>query len=58
MVHASIRAFGPLAGGPDQIHLALKDVLTADGTVMMYFALDAMARVASDPHAARDFTET
>jgi aminoglycoside 3-N-acetyltransferase len=36
MVHASVRAVGPIAGGPDQIHLALKDVLTADGTLMMY----------------------
>jgi len=26
----------PLAGGPDQIHLALKDALTAEGTLMMY----------------------
>jgi aminoglycoside 3-N-acetyltransferase len=36
MVHASIRAVGAIAGGPDQIHLALKDALTADGTLMMY----------------------
>jgi len=36
MVHASIRAVGPIAGGPDQIHLALKDVLTEEGTLMMY----------------------
>lgn len=36
MVHASIRAVGPVAGGPDQIHLALKDALTPDGTLMMY----------------------
>ena len=36
MVHASIRAVGPIAGGPDQIHLALKDALTADGTLLMY----------------------
>jgi aminoglycoside 3-N-acetyltransferase len=36
MVHASIRAVGPIAGGPDQIHLALKDVLTPDGTLLMY----------------------
>src|SRR4029453_608722 len=36
MVHASIRAVGELAGGPDQIHLALKDALTPDGTLMMY----------------------
>lgn len=36
MLHASIRAVGPVAGGPDQIHLALKDALTADGTLIMY----------------------
>jgi aminoglycoside 3-N-acetyltransferase len=36
MVHASVRAVGPVAGGPDQIHLALKDALTADGTIVMY----------------------
>lgn len=36
MVHASVRAVGDVAGGPDQIHLALKDALTADGTLMMY----------------------
>ena len=36
MVHASVRALGPVAGGPDQIHLALKDALTGDGTLMMY----------------------
>jgi aminoglycoside 3-N-acetyltransferase len=36
MVHASVRAFGDVAGGPDGIHLALKDALTAGGTLMMY----------------------
>lgn len=36
MVHASVRAVGDVAGGPDQIHLALKDALTAEGTLMMY----------------------
>ncbi len=36
MLHASIRSVGPVAGGPDQIHLALKDVLTDAGTLMMY----------------------
>jgi aminoglycoside 3-N-acetyltransferase len=36
MVHASVRAVGEVAGGPDEIHLALKDVLTADGTLLMY----------------------
>lgn len=36
MVHASVRAVGEIAGGPDQIHLALKDALTQDGTLVMY----------------------
>lgn len=36
MLHASVRAVGPVVGGPDQIHLALGDAVTATGTVMMY----------------------
>lgn len=36
MVHASVRAVGEVAGGPDEIHLALKDALTPNGTLMMY----------------------
>jgi aminoglycoside 3-N-acetyltransferase len=36
MLHASVRAAGEVAGGPDQIHLALKDVLTTEGTLIMY----------------------
>jgi aminoglycoside 3-N-acetyltransferase len=36
MLHASVRAVGEVAGGPDQIHLALKDVLTTEGTLLMY----------------------
>jgi aminoglycoside 3-N-acetyltransferase len=36
MLHASVRAVGEVAGGPDQIHLALKDVLTIKGTLLMY----------------------
>jgi len=36
MVHASVRAVGEIAGGPDQIHLAIKDALTERGTLMMY----------------------
>jgi aminoglycoside 3-N-acetyltransferase len=36
MLHASVRAVGAVAGGPDQIHLALKDALTPDGTLLMY----------------------
>jgi aminoglycoside 3-N-acetyltransferase len=36
MAHASVRAVGEVAGGPDEIHLAIMDVLTADGALMMY----------------------
>src|SRR5688572_29900125 len=36
MVHASVRAVGEVAGGPDEIHLALKDALTGEGTLVMY----------------------
>lgn len=36
MLHASIRSVGRLIGGPDQIHLALKDALTGSGTLVMY----------------------
>lgn len=41
MLHASIRAVGDLAGGPDQIHLALEDALTSEGTLMMYASCPA-----------------
>lgn len=36
MVHASVRAIGEVAGGPDEIHLAIKDALTPEGTLLMY----------------------
>jgi aminoglycoside 3-N-acetyltransferase len=36
MVHASVKAVGEIAGGPDQIHLAIKDAITDAGTMMMY----------------------
>jgi aminoglycoside 3-N-acetyltransferase len=41
MLHASVRAVGPIAGGPDQIHLGLKDALGAGGTLMMYASCPA-----------------
>ncbi len=41
MLHASVRAVGAVAGGPDQIHLALKDALTPDGTLVMYASCPA-----------------
>jgi aminoglycoside 3-N-acetyltransferase len=36
MLHASVRSVGDVAGGPDQIHLALREALGAAGTMMMY----------------------
>jgi aminoglycoside 3-N-acetyltransferase len=36
MLHASVRAVGEVAGGPDIIHLALGDALGGEGTLMMY----------------------
>ncbi len=36
MLHASVRSVGEVAGGPDQIHLALRDALGSTGTLMMY----------------------
>jgi aminoglycoside 3-N-acetyltransferase len=36
MVHASVRAVGEVAGGPDEIHLALEDAVGAEGTILMY----------------------
>jgi aminoglycoside 3-N-acetyltransferase len=36
MLHASVRSVGEVAGGPDQIHLALSDALGSHGTLMMY----------------------
>jgi aminoglycoside 3-N-acetyltransferase len=36
MVHASVRAVGDVAGGPDEIHLAIKDAITPDGALLMY----------------------
>ena len=36
MAHASVRSVGAIAGAPDEIHLALKDALTGEGTLTMY----------------------
>src|SRR5262245_52613382 len=60
-VHASVRAVGAVAGGPDQIHLALKDALTATGTMMMYPACpdhyDEVGRGFHDEAAERELLE-
>ncbi|HEY8549307.1 MAG TPA: AAC(3) family N-acetyltransferase [Vicinamibacterales bacterium] len=61
MLHASIRAVGEVAGGPDQIHLALKDALTEDGTLMMYAACspyyDEVGRGSLEPEKERELRE-
>lgn len=36
MVHASCRRVGEVAGGPDEVHLAIKDAVTPTGTMLMY----------------------
>ena len=36
MLHASCRRIGEVAGGPDEVHLAIKDALTPAGTLLMY----------------------
>ena len=41
MVHASVRAVGEIAGGPDEGHLAIKDVITERGTMFMYASCPA-----------------
>jgi aminoglycoside 3-N-acetyltransferase len=43
MLHASVRAVGEVAGGPDQIHLAIKDAITMEGTLVMYASCPSYA---------------
>ena len=61
MLHASIRAVGAVAGGPDQIHLALKDALAADGTLVMYASCpeyyDEVGRGHLGPEQERELLE-
>lgn len=61
MVHASVRAVGEVAGGPDLIHLALKDAVTADGTLMMYASCpryyDEVGRGHLSPDQERELVE-
>jgi aminoglycoside 3-N-acetyltransferase len=40
-LHASVRAVGDVAGGPDQIHLALRDAVGPAGTMIMYIGSPA-----------------
>ena len=61
MAHASVRAVGDVAGGPDQIHLALKDALTDAGTLMMYASCpahyDEIGRGNLSPEQERELLE-
>ena len=61
MLHASVRAVGEVAGGPDQIHLALKDALTGDGTLIMYASCpsyyDEVGRGHLSPDQEREILE-
>jgi aminoglycoside 3-N-acetyltransferase len=54
MLHASVRAVGAVAGGPDQIHLALKDALTSEGTLIMYASCPAYTDEIGRGHLTRD----
>lgn len=36
MAHASVRAIGEVAGGPDEIHFAISDAIAPHGTLFMY----------------------
>lgn len=36
MIHASVRAVGPVIGGPDEIHLAVTDTVAPGGGAIMY----------------------
>jgi aminoglycoside 3-N-acetyltransferase len=61
MMHASVRAVGQVAGGIDQIHLAIKDALTEDGTLMMYAScpdhVDEVGRGQHSPEFEREILE-
>ena len=61
MLHASVRAVGHVAAGPDQIHLALKEALTLDGTLLMYASCpehyDEVGRGNLLPHQEREILE-
>ena len=54
MLHASVRSVGAVAGGPDQIHLALKDALSSDGTLIMYASCPAHVDEVGRGHLTQD----
>jgi len=62
MVHASVRAVGEIAGGPDEIHLAIKDVIKPAGTLMMYAScpqyVDEIGRGNLSPALEAELRET
>jgi aminoglycoside 3-N-acetyltransferase len=59
--HASVRAVGAVAGGPDQIHLAIKDAIGPDGTMLMYASCpdgyDEVGRGTLPPDAEAELLE-
>lgn len=61
MVHASLRRIGEVAGGPDQVHLAIKDVITEEGTMLMYAScpryVDEVGRGNLTPDEEREILE-
>jgi len=40
MLHASMRAVGQILGGPDQVHLAIMELLDHKGALMMYLGCE------------------
>ena len=61
MAHASLRAIGEVAGGPDEVHLAIKDAVTPEGTLLMYASCpryyDEVGRGNLSPDEERDVLE-
>jgi aminoglycoside 3-N-acetyltransferase len=61
MLHASVRSVGEVAGGADQIHLALRDALGPSGTLMMYVGCpsyyDDVGRGVLTPEQEREVLE-
>ena len=61
MVHASLRAIGEVAGGPDEVHLAIKDAISSAGTLLMYAScpryFDEIGRGNLTPDEERDVFE-
>ncbi len=61
MVHASLRAIGEVAGGPDQVHLAIKDAVSPAGSLIMYASCpryyDEVGRGNLSPDEERDILE-